>query len=139
MKKILYVLAAVALFAIAGCSTGMHDGTQMKWVGVKITDLPEAWNGQTLNIRGPFNGWDSNDPNVGTIVNGVCEITFSTPVIISDPNIIFKFAAPGGWGTREFPAGMGGEYSLPNLWTGPVIGKTAVVKYSTSGASGTWE
>ena len=135
MKKILYILAtAVALFAIAGCSTGMHDGTQMYVTTVTITGLNNytgySYEGKTLILNGPFNGWSvwttAAAPDA-VVTDG--SATFTINAIISDPEFEFLIAprTPGGTGDYDcdwdykIGVNVGGDnVKLDNKWTGPV-------------------
>ncbi|WP_304224801.1 hypothetical protein [Gracilinema caldarium] len=135
MKKILYVLAAaVALFAIAGCSTGMHDGTQMNVTTVTITGLDSytgyTYEGKTLVINGPFNGWSAWTTAAcpsAVVSNG--SATFTINEIISDPQFEFLIAPRTPESTGDYDCDWaykigvkvnGDNVKMDNKWTGPV-------------------
>ena len=133
MKKILYVLAAaLALFAIAGCTTGMHDGTQMNVSKVVITNLPASMEGKTVELQGFWGtGSTAATSDQQKIVNGEVTLTLTSGQVQSAPKLEFKVKpidADGGWdwsiGEKLRLGGSDvGNASVNNTWTGPVIEK----------------
>ncbi len=132
MKKMLYVLAAaVALFAIAGCSTGMHDGTQMYIEKVVVTGLPASMEGKTVELMGFWNGGTPATTDQKKITSGSVTLTLATGQIQSGPSIEFKIKPidpDGGWdwsiGTKLRLGGNDVDNAkVDNTWTGPASPK----------------
>lgn len=138
MKKILYVLAAaVALFAIAGCTTGMHDGTSMYIEKLVVTGLPDSYDGVELRLNGNFNNsWSSwNNLKANVANNGT--VTFNINMITSVPQVEFLLVPPNkdvtvinndgsgaNWSMKiAIKIGDGENPKVDNTWTGPAINK----------------
>lgn len=132
MKKMLYVLAAaVALFAIAGCSTGMHDGTSMYITKVVVSNLPLSYEGKTVELMGFWNGGTSATTDQQKIVSGSVTLTLQSGQIQSGPSIEFKIKPLPADGDWDWAIGeklrLGGNdvanAKVYNTWTGPAIQK----------------
>ncbi|MFQ3547903.1 MAG: hypothetical protein SNJ56_06145 [Termitinemataceae bacterium] len=133
MKKRLYVLvAALALLAVAGCSTGMHDGTSMYIEKIVVTGLPVSMEGRTVELQGFWNGGNPATSDKVKIVNGQVTLTLATGMIQSAPTLEFKVKpqdTDGGWdwaiGEKLRLGGSDvGNAKVSNTWTGPAAPKT---------------
>jgi hypothetical protein len=91
MKKILYIfIALVALFALVGCDTALHNGDAVIITKVEVINIPEKYEGQEIYIHEgwmPGNTWDNLTPNKATVTDGKITIVFETPAVVKEENL----------------------------------------------------
>ena len=91
MKKILYIfIALVALFALVGCDTALHNGDAVIITKVEVINIPAAYEGEEIYIHDdwmPGNTWDNGTPNKATVAEGKISVTFEPPVEVKAGNL----------------------------------------------------
>lgn len=91
MKKILYIfIALVALFALVGCDTALHNGDAVIITKVEVINIPAEYEGKEVYIHEgwmPGNTWDNLTPNKGTVTDGKITVVFAPPVEVKEGNL----------------------------------------------------